>query len=75
MKVVYVMSDTKRFQLFKEMVGTTVYDEKKREILDKMEDNHSNIEKINDHLEFEFIRKPKIVAISYRRWQKKCFNF
>ena len=69
------MSDTKRFQLFKEMVGTTVYDEKKREILDKMEDNHSNIEKINDHLEFEFIRKPKIVAISYRRWQKKCFNF
>ena len=75
MKVVYVMSDTKRFQLFKEMVGTTVYDEKKREISDKMEDNHSNIEKINDHLEFEFIRKPKIVAISYRRWQKKCFNF
>ena len=75
MKLVYVMSDTKRFQLFKEMVGTTVYDEKKREISDKMEDNHSNIEKINDHLEFEFIRKPKIVAISYRRWQKKCFNF
>ena len=75
MKLVYVMSDTKRFQLFKEMVGTTVYDEKKRETSDKMEDNHSNIEKINDHLEFEFIRKLKIVAISYRRWQKKFFNF
>ena len=36
-KALCVMSDTESLQLFKEVTGTTVYDEKKRESLSKME--------------------------------------
>ena len=40
-----VMSDTERLQLLREVTETTVYDEKKGESLNKMEENHANNEK------------------------------
>ena len=45
------MNDTERLRLLKEVAGTTVYDEKKIESLQKMEENKSSIEKINDILD------------------------
>ena len=45
------MNDAERLRLFKEVAGTTVYDEKKKESLQKMEENKSSIEKINDILD------------------------
>ena len=40
-----VMSDTERLQLLREVTETTVYDEKKGESLNKMEEDHANNEK------------------------------
>ena len=45
------MNDAERLRLFKEVAGTTVYDEKKAESLTKMEENKSSIEKIDEILE------------------------
>lgn len=45
------MNDAERLRLFKEVAGTTVYDEKKAESLAKMEENKSSIEKIDEILE------------------------
>ncbi len=46
------MSDGERLQLLKEVAGTTVYDEKKKESLVKMEENNSSIEKITETLQY-----------------------
>jgi structural maintenance of chromosome 3 (chondroitin sulfate proteoglycan 6) len=45
-----VMSDIDRLNLLKEVAGTTVYDEKKSESLQKMEENRVHIEKIDENL-------------------------
>ena len=45
------MNDTERLRLLKEVAGTTLYNEKKKESLQKMEENKSSIEKINDILD------------------------
>jgi len=47
-----VMSDGDRLRLLKEVAGTTLYDEKKDESLRKMEENRTNVNKINDSLVF-----------------------
>jgi len=47
-----VMGDKERLRLLKEVAGTTVYDEKKEESLRKMEENRTNVEKINESLAF-----------------------
>ena len=70
-----VMSDTERLQLLKEVAGTTVYDEKKRESLNKMEENHTNIEKINDHLQYmeerlDELKKEKEELTQYQKLDK-----
>ncbi|GKY91390.1 hypothetical protein MPSEU_000111300 [Mayamaea pseudoterrestris] len=44
------MSDKDRLVLLKEVAGTTVYDEKKKESLARMRDNADSIEKIEDIL-------------------------
>ncbi len=46
------MSDKERLELLKEVAGTTVYDEKKRESEMKMEENRENMEKIQESLTF-----------------------
>lgn len=46
------MSDVERLNLLKEVAGTTVYDEKKKESLDKMEENKSSIFKIHEILSY-----------------------
>lgn len=45
-----VMSDLDRLNLLKEVAGTTVYDEKKAESLQKMDENRKNIETIDENL-------------------------
>ena len=45
MNALCVMSDTERLQLLREVTETTVYDEKKGESLNKMEEDHANNEK------------------------------
>lgn len=46
------MSDEERLNLLKEVAGTTVYDEKKKESLLKMEENNSSILKINEMMDY-----------------------
>jgi structural maintenance of chromosome 3 (chondroitin sulfate proteoglycan 6) len=45
------MNDVERLRLLKEVAGTTVYDEKKQESLQKMEENSASIVKIQDVLD------------------------
>ena len=47
-----VMSDLERLNLLKEVAGTTVYDEKKKESLSKMEENQVHLAKTQESLEF-----------------------
>lgn len=47
-----VMSDLERLNLLKEVAGTTVYDEKKKESLTKMEENQVHLAKTQESLEF-----------------------
>ncbi len=47
-----VMSDKERLELLKEVAGTTVYDEKKKESQIKMEENHENMNKIQETLAY-----------------------
>lgn len=46
------MSDLERLELLKEVAGTTVYDEKKKESEGKMEENKATMEKIQETLIF-----------------------
>lgn len=46
------MSDLERLELLKEVAGTTVYDEKKKESEGKMEENKATMEKIQETLTF-----------------------
>lgn len=46
------MSDSERLQLLREVAGTTVYDEKKAESTQKMDENRASIEKINETLQY-----------------------
>jgi structural maintenance of chromosome 3 (chondroitin sulfate proteoglycan 6) len=47
-----VMSDGQRLELLKEVAGTTVYDEKKKESQVKMEENNENMMKIQETLTY-----------------------
>jgi structural maintenance of chromosome 3 (chondroitin sulfate proteoglycan 6) len=47
-----VMSDKERLELLKEVAGTTVYDEKKRESEGKMEENRESLERIQETLTY-----------------------
>jgi len=47
-----VMTDEMRLELLKEVAGTTVYDEKKKESKLKMEENSENMEKIQETLNY-----------------------
>lgn len=44
------MPDGDRLRLLKEVVRTTIYDEKKEESLRKMDENHSNVNSIRGSL-------------------------
>ena len=70
------MSDAERLMLLKEVAGTTVYDEKKAESLQKMEENKSSIEKIHEILQYieqrlEELRGEKDELTQYQAYDRE----